>query len=77
MDLGHTLADVAYMRDVLKSWAPLLAEGDTAAIVAVFSDWTSTQKDGSVTGADEAVVAPIVGKLIRLGRVTTSLRLLP
>lgn len=70
IDLAHTLADSEDMRDVLKSWMPLLSPGDTAAIVGVFSDWTSTQKDGSVAGADQAIVAPIVGKLIKLGRVT-------
>jgi hypothetical protein len=71
IDLGRTLADAGHMRDVLKSWTPLLALGDTAAIVGVFSDWTGTQKDGSVAGADDTVVAPIVEKLIKLGRVTT------
>ncbi|KAG8216799.1 hypothetical protein J3R82DRAFT_7047 [Butyriboletus roseoflavus] len=69
IDLAHTLADSGDMRNVLKSWTPLLAPGDTAAIIGVFSDWTNTQKDGSVAGADEAVVAPIVGKLIKLGRL--------
>lgn len=69
IDLAHTLADSGDMRDVLKSWTPLLAPGDTTAIVGVFSDWTNVQKDGSVVGADEVVVASIVGKLIKLGRV--------
>lgn len=71
IDLGHTLADAGYMRDVLKSWTPLLAVGDTAAIIGVFSNWAHVQKDGSVAGADDAVVAAIVDKLIKLGRVTT------
>ncbi|KAH0826538.1 hypothetical protein J3R83DRAFT_4891 [Lanmaoa asiatica] len=70
IDLAHTLADLRYMRDVLQSWTLLLAPGDTAAIVGVFSDWTNAQRDGSIAGADvEAVVAPIVGKLIKLGRL--------
>lgn len=63
------------MRDVLKSWTPLLAEGDTAAILGVFSDWPNARKDGSAAGADEAIIVPIVGKLIKLGRVTTPIRL--
>ena len=74
VDLAYTLADPGYMRDVLKSWTPLLAEGDTAAIVGVFSDWTDSQKDGSVVGLDEAAVAPIVGKLMKLGRVRSFVR---
>lgn len=67
---AHTFADSVDMRDMLTPWTPLLAPGDTAAIVGVFSDWTNTQKDGSVAGADEAIVAPIVEKLIKLSRVT-------
>jgi len=71
IDLAHTLADAGFMRDALKLWTPLLAGGDTAAIIGVFPDWTNVQQDGSVAGADDTVVAPIVEKLIKLGRVTT------
>ena len=59
------------MRDALSSWTALLAEGDTAAIVGVFPDWTTVQKEGSVAGANDALVAPIIDKLIKLGRVTS------
>lgn len=75
--LAHTLTDSGNMGDVLKLWTSLLAEGDTAAIVGVFSDWTIAQQDGSIVGANEAVVATIVGKLIKSGRVTISIRLFP
>ncbi|KAG9313498.1 hypothetical protein JVU11DRAFT_5824 [Chiua virens] len=69
IDLGHALADSDPTRDVLTSWTPLLAQGDTATILGVFSDWSNTQKDGSVIGADETVVARIVDKLHKLGRL--------
>ena len=71
IDLGHTLAGAVEMRDALKSWVPLLAEGDTAAVLGVFPDWANTQKNGRAVDADEAVVAPIIEKLIKLCRVTT------
>lgn len=70
VNLVHTAADARYTGDVLNAWTPLLAEGDTAAIIGVFPDWINAQKDGSVAGADDTLIAPIVDKLIKLGRVT-------
>ncbi|KAF8137397.1 hypothetical protein EV363DRAFT_661527 [Boletus edulis] len=70
VDLAHLLADAEHVQDVLTSWSPLLAEEETAVIVGVFPDWTNAQKDGSVVGADDAVVAPLVEKLIKLSRLS-------
>ncbi|KAG6377511.1 hypothetical protein JVT61DRAFT_15319 [Boletus reticuloceps] len=69
VDLAHLLADAEHVQDVLTSWSPLLAQEETAVIVGVFPDWTSAQKDGSVVGADDAVVAPLVEKLIKQSRL--------
>ncbi|KIK98608.1 hypothetical protein PAXRUDRAFT_31081 [Paxillus rubicundulus Ve08.2h10] len=61
--------DCAGVQDVLRSWGPLLAQGDTAAIVGVLMNWAGTRKDGSVTGAGEDVIVRIIDKLVKASRI--------
>ncbi|KAF8842965.1 hypothetical protein BDN67DRAFT_278960 [Paxillus ammoniavirescens] len=61
--------DCVGVQDILRSWGPLLAQGDTAAIIGIFMNWSGIHKDGSATGAGEDVVARIVDKLVKAGRI--------
>ncbi|KAF9225920.1 hypothetical protein BS17DRAFT_807426 [Gyrodon lividus] len=70
IDVANTLdADHVGVQDVLRSWGPLLAQGDTAAIIGVLLNWSEIQKDGSATGAGEVVIVRIVGSLTKAVRI--------
>ncbi|KAF9239785.1 hypothetical protein BU15DRAFT_74324 [Melanogaster broomeanus] len=71
IEVSNTIdGDCVGVQDVLRSWGPLLANGETAAIVGVLHNWTAIQKGGSVTSAGEDVVVRLIDKLMKAGRIS-------
>ncbi|KIJ61530.1 hypothetical protein HYDPIDRAFT_31140 [Hydnomerulius pinastri MD-312] len=69
IDVSNTL-DAGHIgnQDVLRLWAPLLAEGNDAAIVGSFKNWADVQEKGHAEGAGDEVVAKINDRLTKTGR---------
>lgn len=55
---------------VLNKWAPLLKNSRTAAIVGYFMNWIAMQKGAQVSSAGPEVMAKVVDRLIKEGKVS-------
>lgn len=55
---------------VLRDWAPLLKDSDTATIVGYFMNWIFIQEDGRATSAGPQTMDRLIHRLMKEGRVS-------
>ena len=54
---------------VLSDWAPLLAKGETAAIIGYFMNWVAVQENGRAMSAGPKVLKMLLDRLLEEGKV--------
>ena len=57
---------------VLSDWAPLLAKGETAAIIGYFMNWIALQENGRATSAGPKVLKRLLDRLLEEGKVSVN-----
>ena len=62
-------ANYVGIEGVLNEWGPLLKSSRTAAIVGYFMNWIAMQEGGQVSSAGPEVMAKVIGRLIKEGKV--------